>query len=113
MTIVHEILVNLLWNSMFRAQPGRGEKRQRDELRATQALIGPLIRPRHISTACGCGGRWLKSRPRQVSDRDLSNDQNLWMALGLVTWRAHLLEDDLKVPVGLIKSRRWRTGSGG
>ena len=25
-----------------------------------------------------------------------SNDQNLWMALGLVTWGAHLPEDDLK-----------------
>ena len=35
------------------------------------------------------------------------------MALGLVTWWAHLPEDDLKVQVGLIKSRRWRAGSGG
>jgi hypothetical protein len=41
-----------------------------------------------------------------------SNDQNLWMAS--VRWResgAHLPGDDLNV-IGLIKSRRWRAGSG-
>jgi len=43
----------------------------------------------------------------------VSNDQNLWMSLGeSAQERAHLPEDDLQVEVVLIKSRRWRAGSG-
>ena len=37
---------------------------------AMPARVGPQRRHSGTIAECGCSGRWLKSRPRQVSDRD-------------------------------------------